>query len=376
LSGNTSAATRVDSTVGGVLIEVAPVETGDAAGRMTLTLASTVKDSTGAPFTKNVEILVRRVNAVSLTPAEYSGGGAYDAGTTYTCTASPVGTNLEKRSDLKSDTTDPYKYISPDNFVWSFDVSSGAWQDWITVGSTGTENSEIQITLKKKVEFGDWIKVTATSRHTTGEFKVGGNWGNKASYINGVKMGYDNKSDYFEIKPTSQVGDSVFLRGDDCDIPLVRDIDALIEENWKSIPGNEDDEFDPNHDGYNAGYTGNHHIRYKTSDGLEPTHTSEGYNCWKKMQYQGYSKHDTQIEFKAKDLDDMKYMRTYELELVYSFIYSDKDNNRYVYPYGFTAEQWDVDPKHIYTWTIDPVEVLFGKASSGGTSINLEKAGY
>lgn len=369
LVGNTTTTTKAEKVSGGINVTLGAPETGGASGVFKLLITSTVLDSSGNPFQKWVNVHVRRVNSVSIID-QNSVGTAYKAGTVYTATATAAGTALTPFDGMPSD-SDPYAYINPDTYEWTFEVSEGTWEDWFTLGPNGSNKKEIQITLKKDMKVGDWIKLTAFCQHPEGVLKDG-SWTNKASRASNAVARYDTKKDEWEIKPTVSVGESDFLRGDDFDITIPRDLDAMVKENWESNPDNDGKTFDPNKDGYNAGYTGNHHIRYISEDGLDK---SVNYSQWKRLSYQGSDV--TKVEFKAADLDDMKYMKRYKLELVYSFKYQNKNNETCVYPYGFDPSNPDVDPKYIHTWIIDPIEIHFGKAQMDGDAvIDLETQGY
>lgn len=374
--------TQVDEVPGGIKIKVGANETGGDDGKFYVIIATDVVDAEGDPFTKTIEVNVRRVNDVSLSTVTTE-GTAYKEGAIYRCVATGVGTNLDPVMGA-CDNEAPYNYIDPQTFQWTIEVNDGSdpneWAEFV-----GPSNErEVAVRLKKDLEYGDCITVTAHSLHNKGGQR-NGQWTNKASRLAAVAgladtvVGYDAQSEPFEIKMTSMVGDCDFLRGDDFDIQIFRDLDAQIEEDWKkNHPG---EEFDPNKDGYNAGYTGNHHIRYISADGenysTAANTKADGYTYdgWKKLSYQGMDVN--KIEFKAADLEDMKYMKKYTLELVYSFTYMNKNNQKCTYPTGFDASNPDQDPANVYPWEIDPIEVRFGTAKSGNDkTIDLGVNGY
>ncbi len=382
LDGNVSTLTKVHEVPGGIMIKVAANETGGDDAKFYVNIATDVQDAEGDPFTKSIEVNVRRVKKVVLDTVTNE-GTPYKAGTVYRCVATAEGTNLEEVMGA-CDSVDPYQYIDPQTFQWTIEMDDGSdWDEWIEfVGPTNER--EVAVKLKKDLEYGDGIKVYANSLHTRGG-QNDGQWTNKASRLAGMAgaentvVGYDVQREYFPIKMSSMVGDCDFLRGDDFDIQIYRELDAQIEEDWKkNHPG---EEFDANKDGYNAGYTGNHHIRYISEDGQDFSTAANTkaagytYDGWKKLSYQGM---DTKkIEFKAADLQDMKYMKKYTLDLVYSFTYSNKNNEQCTYPTGFDASNPNQDPALVYTWVIDPIEVQFGKAKSGSdASIDLNANGY
>lgn len=366
-SVDTTAVVAADGS--GINVRLGATETGGDDGQFHLLIATDIVDSEGNPFTKRVTVQVRRVNAVSFSTVEVVSGTALTAGAVYRVTATAEGTNLDEVLGAKYD-SDPQAYIQPNTITWSFEISDGSdYTDWVDVGALGLTDNTLEFTLKQDVVLGTTIEVMATGVHTKGVCRSG-QWTNKASRAAGSTAVYGDAFNSFELRKSRTTGDFVFQRGDDFSIPIERDLDALIQEDWeKNHPG---ETFDASKNGYNAGYTGNHHIRYISDDGLNK---STNYSQWKKLSFQGSDV--SKIEFKAADLADMKYMKSYTLELVYSFIYNNKNNQQCVYPAGFSATNPDVDAEYIYTWHIDPIGIVFGKCQvDSETPIDLESSGY
>ncbi len=369
LDGNESIdTTAAKLAAGGVKIKLGATETGgdDATFRLLITTSAT--DGEGNPFTKWVTIRVRRTLSVDIDSPSLVSGDAFKEGAIYTSTAMPLGSFLAEDTGATYDTGE-HAYINPNTIRWSFSMSDGsAASEWMEVVETGTEDNTVKIRLKQDLPTGKGIMFKATALHSHGDQR-GGVWSNKASRQNVAKTQY---ADVFgEVELVKTQGDSLFLRGDDFNVPIIRKLEDIIKADYErnGVP------YDPDHQGYNAGYTGNHHIRYKSQDSDSQ---SVGYSAWKKLAEQGQD--CTIIKFNAADLADMRYMETYDLDLVYSFTYQDKDNNTHTYPMYFdptdpTDEK--LHPEDIYSWVIDPIGIVFGQCQTdSNTPINLSEEGY
>ena len=377
LDGPESADTTATVVPGAVRIKLGAMEDGGDDGQFRILISTSVVDSAGNPFTKWVTVKVRRVKQVDFSTVEVVSGTALTAGATYRVTATAGGTNLEEVVGASFD-SDIHSYINPDTIRWSFRMTDGSdWNEWLQVGAIGTEEKTIEFTLKKDIEIGKGIEVTATALHPSGVLR-GGQYTNKAARAAAAETMYGSVKNSFKIEKANDLGDHTFLRGDDFDIPINRDLNELIRRDWeKNNPG----EFDPEYDGYNSGYTGNHHIRYVCDcEGGVHKSVNRGYGGydypgWKKLSYQGMD--TSKIEFKAADLIDMRYMETYTIELVYSFTYLNKDNELCVFPIGFNPQHADQDPEYVIEWTIDPIGIVFGKCQTDSDiPVDLGSNGY
>lgn len=350
---------------GGVDITMGANEDGDSDGKVTLRISTNVFDSSGNPFYKDVSVRIRRVNDVNLSTLSIANGGEpYKAGTSYTVTATPVGTNFECASGQQYD----QDYVNPDTIKWSFATPDGAAvADWVSVDS-GITNNTLIFTLQQDIKKGDCLTITATAYHPEGA-EFDGNWSNKASAQTGSVAKYDTKAKPVKLQKTGGItfADDNIRRGTENYAYIDFDYKDLVKEEYeKNHPG----EYDESQHGYNGGYTGYTYFRFISEDGED---TSAGYPKWIKMADQGDD--EKRLKFNASDFNGMKYMKLYNLEIVFAFKYNTNGNGQGQYPEKFDPNVGDsVGSEYIYVFPINPMSVKFDAVKdTTGTVIEMSE---
>ena len=207
------------------------------------------------------------------------------------------------------------------------------------------------------------VTVVATALHSEG-IQRSGVWTNKASRSAVAVAKYATVKNKLELKKGGPWGNDILRRGDECYLTASHDYAQLIKDEWmRNNPGQE---WDPMQ-GYNGGYTGNTHYRFKSK---ESSHTCSWYPGWDYMTDQGDD--PARVKFNASDFDGMLYLEDYDLDLYFSFKYVDFNNVQKIYPADFDASNPNPDPRYVYTLPVNKMGIAFDKAKDeSGAVIDL-----
>lgn len=352
---------------GGVELRIHETETGGGDEKLYLNIVA----SDGTPT--QVMIRIRRVydNALGVTfpagIAQRPGVGTFlQANSEYTVTAQVVGSNLDPvpATDYDRDYS-PYTK----NVKWSFEVLNGdggdgdSYAQLVNDVDNGDGTQTLTFRLKKDLAVGTTLKVWATALHPEGTYSVGGSRTNK----NGVPYGVGAR-DFVKLEAPAGglYTNSDLRRGIEGYVYSDLDKTSLIEQEWQSKnPGGTM----PPSEAYNGGFQGNIYFRYKSTDG---THTSNNYPEWIRMADQGDGNY---FKFNASDFNGMKYMKDYDIEILYSFKYS-KGNNQQAYypeaayPGGPNGTQQPLahfanESQYVYTFPLRATAFRFGTYRDG-----------
>lgn len=327
---NTIAATAA-VVPGGVKLNIGATEDGASDAMLRLKITTNARNSLGtAPLKeKIVEVRIRRILDINLSSLNLVANGteSLKQGAEYTISAEPTGSNLDQEAgEFDRD------YVEPRTIRWRFDAGSENWNDYIEVlDPPNSQGKDLHFKLKKTITGSSYVDIIAVAMHPEG--KVGALQTNKT----GDKYGVVEKS--VRLKDTETVHANLF-RGNESEVKFPRDYRELIKEEYME---NHSGAWDESY-GYNGAYQGNSYIRFKSTDG---THTSENYPNWVRMMRMG-GDNANQIEFKSGDFDDMYFTKDYDLEVLLSFSYNDKNNRPHYYPEGAAPPPAaDIDSKYI-----------------------------
>lgn len=321
-----------------VTLQIGATETGGSDGCLPLIIETDATGPSGDPLDrKRVDVNIRRVLAFDWSSFTLREGTALAQNAVYSITATPTGTNLEKVPGAIYDTD----YVDPNTLKWSFNIvgGSGSGSDYAEIiNPPGDSSNEVWFRLKQDISAGKTLEVVATAQHPNRINKTNTIYGSVVDHRDLVSSG----------NGLSVVGQ--LRRGTEGYVNVELNHSQLVEEEWKrSHPG-----MTPTwDDSYNGGFTGNIYFRYKSMDS-DPAqvHTSPGYPQWIRMTDQGND--PAHFKFNANDFTDMKFMKDYTIEILYSFKYN-KGNNQQVYypesayPGGTSTPIAEVDPQYIYS---------------------------
>lgn len=363
-----SGATTANVVSGGIDITIGANETGGDDAMLRLIISTVAVDSSGNPFTKQVNVKIRRINEVGLGALSLKSGDSLKNGAVYGLSAEALGTNLAEVPGTAYDSD----YVNPDTIRWSIRVSNGdAGSDWATITPSTVDEKTVEFTLARDIPAGVSVFIRATALHPEGVLR-GSAWTNKTSAKNNAIAKYGTVYKEYELKKNSPYGDDVLRRGDECYLSAGHNYADLVKEDWmRNHPG---ETWDPRN-GYNGGYEGNTHYRFVCEDrhtsGGTLTHTcSWYYTGWHKIADQGDD--PTRVKFNSTDFDGMLYMEDYDLDLYFSFYYIDFNNVKHVYPSDFDANDTNPDPRNVFTVPVNKMEIIFDKGKdSTGTLLNL-----
>ncbi|MDE7253292.1 MAG: type II secretion system GspH family protein [Acetatifactor sp.] len=316
---------------GGVKLNIGATEDGASDAMLRLKITTNARNSLGtAPLKeKIVEVRIRRILDIDLSSLNLVANGteSLKQGAEYTISAEPTGSNLNQEAgEFDRD------YVEPRTIRWRFDAGSENWNDYIEVlDPPNSQGKDLHFKLKKTITGSSYVDIIAVAMHPEGT--VGALQTNKT----GGTYGVVEKS--VRLKDNETVHANLF-RGNDCEVKYPQNYEELIKEEYKeNHSGNWDESY-----GYGGGYTGNSYIRYKSTDG---THTSPGYPNWTLALSMGGNNPD-QVEYKSFDFEGMRYTLDYDLELLPSFKYIDKNNRQHYYPEAATPPAAaDIDQKYI-----------------------------
>lgn len=350
LSPDTSATV----VAGGIDIKLGATETGGEDGLIRLVISTNAKDSSGNPFSKLVTVNVRRVNSISFSTLSLVSGTALKTGATYSVTATAEGQNLAEVVGKPFDSNE-HAYIDPNTIEWSFKLSNGdAWTDWVSVGSTGSDDNTIEFTLLQDIVKGVTLEAIATAQHPEGVQKSG-LWTNKASRYNVGTTQYGHVEAPIPFKVSNMFSGDI-RRGDESYLSSNITYSELIQEEWeRNNPGGT---WDPKL-GYNGGFEGITHIRFISEDG---ENTSNNYPYWKPMTDKGDE--TKAIKFNSADFNEMLYMKDYTLELYFAFKYRDFNNVEHTYPADFNPNNPNPDPTYLASVELQAMSVEFDEIMS------------
>lgn len=316
---------------GGVKLNIEAQEDGASDKMLRLKITTNARNSLGtAPLKeKIVEVRIRRILDIDLSSLDLVANGTDNLkqGAEYTISAEPTGSNLDQEAgEFDRD------YVEPRTIRWRFDAGSENWNDYIEVlDPPNSQGKDLHFKLKKTITGSSYVDIIAVAMHPEGT--VGTLQTNKT----GGTYGVVEKS--VRLKDNETVQANLF-RGNDCEVKYPQSYEELIKEEYKeNHSGNWDESY-----GYSGGYTGNSYIRYKSTDG---THTSPGYPNWTLALSMG-GNNPEQVEYKSFDFEGMRYTLDYDLELLPSFKYNDKNNRTRYYPEAATPPAAaDIDQKYI-----------------------------
>lgn len=330
---------------GGVEITIGAQETGGTEEGFTLWISTEARGADGDPLKRvPVTVKIRRVNDIDVTLTPVSGTNL-KANAVYSVHAEEVGFNFNQVPLAPYDPdVGEGAYVDPRTRVWSFEAVGGTGNANDYVEHNGVLNgSDLVFKLKRDLDSGMVLKITATAQHPAGVNKTGNIYGTVSKTV--TLEAVDSP-----LTPRDSGG---LRRGDDCEVDANLDPNKLIEDEWKrSHPGQEM----PDRERWNGAFTGWIHFRYVATDG---THASPNYPNWIKMSMQGSN--PTQFEFKRDDFKDMMFMKDYKIEVLYSFKYNKRDNSPAIYPAsaypdgpnGSCVPIPNVDSAYIYTMSMN-----------------------
>lgn len=321
-----------------ITLQIGPTETGGSDGVLPLIVETDATGASGAPLDrKRVDINIRRVLGFDWTSFVLREGSALAQDAVYSISATPNGTNLAKVPGALYDTD----YVDPNTLKWTFNIvgGSGSGSDYVQIiDPPGDSSNEVWFKLKQNISNGMTLEVVATAQHPNGINKTSSVYGSVVDHRDLVASGEG-------LSVSGQL-----RRGTEGYVDVNLNHSKLVEEEWKrNHPG----ETPSGDDAYNGGFQGNIYFRYKSTD-ADPAdvHTSPNYPQWIRMTDQG---NDPQhFKFNANDFQNMKFMKDYTIEILYSFKYN-KGNNQQAYypesayPGGTSTPIPDVDPQYIYS---------------------------
>lgn len=334
------------STSSGIEISIGNAEDGGADGLLHLWIKTSASDASGNPLkTKVVNVNIRRVNEVNIAEDSVV-GDASKQNCKYTLSvpdANYVGTNLDKVVAAPYD----FNYVNPRTLVWSFEASAGSPSDYFDVTTTDMRAPQVQFKLKKDVPEGVTLVVKATSLHSIGTDAVLGT-------TNKTGLPYDNP--VVGIYEITRDEDSDFFRG---------------VENYRPLPDKlRPDKVVPDFDTY---YGGNFLMRYFSLD--DPSHTSQNYPYWKQIETGTQNGNATEFKMNASDFQDMYFMETYKIQIIYSFRYkSSATGAETYYPAGSNNPNTFVADEHadyFLEYTVKPMNLVFDIINENGTNYSL-----
>ncbi len=349
-----SADTQAEVVPGGVKITIGATETGGGDGQLRLLISTDAVRSDGTPFTKWVNVQIRRVNEVSLGTLTLVSGTAAKEGAVYSVSAAVSGSNLEEVPGTSYD----MDYIDPNTIKWSFFISNGdSWTEWISVGATGVDEDTLRFTLLKDITT-QTVTIRATAQHPEGVLR-GEEWTNKASAAATDVRKYGTVFKEVDIAKRRGFGDDILRRGIECYLGASHDYNELIKEEYERRGIEWNDDY-----GYNGGYKGNTHFRFTSKDS---DHEAPWCPNWKLIADQGDD--PARIKFNATDFNYMRYLEDYDLELYFSFRYTNMKNEQCIYPFDFDANNPSPNDAYIYHIPVNAMGVCFDKVKDGSGDV-------
>lgn len=353
-------ATPVD---GGVEIRIGTMETGGDDAVLHLHIETVATDAGLAPLDEaEVEVRIRRVTGIDFSSVDQvpGSGTPYKANTLYTVTARAIGA-VDGDSRYFPQEPVPYEageYKEPDVFLdsWWFTTegaADGSGDDYAEVVNVDNSNKTLTFKLKKDLTAGMELHIWARAAHPTGGAY------NKTGLVYGDV--YDDA--VLEYVPGGISPASDLRRGTEGTLNSDLDPRKLVEDEWKRNHPGEDFPYD---DSYNGGFQGNVHFRYISTDG---EHTSDNWPAWKRMADQGTNL--TYFKFNRDDFNGMKFMKDYNIEILFSFRYNRGNNNWAYYPENAyvgdsqtpIAEYYDYN--YIYTIQLAGFSMVFNQYHDG-----------
>lgn len=160
-----------------------------------ITLAA--KNAEGTEVTLRVEVLVRRVTAISVQGQKLDGSAA-KAGAVYNVTAQTTASNPDKQLGAWYDIN--YKPTYPVTWEVRGEGLSGSWSEYVdVVASNGDINNPFyKLKLKRDIPMGGAIKIVAVAKHPAGTDGAGNN-------TNKTGLPYDVIQGEYVIKNASSI---------------------------------------------------------------------------------------------------------------------------------------------------------------------------
>lgn len=361
-------------TSGGVLFKVGKDQTGGGDGELIMTITTSARNASGNPWTKDVNIKIRRVKTIDLsTLTIVNGGQPAKKDTTYEVSANLAGTYLEQNFAASNDAGD---YVSPYTQRWVFTMSDGSTAPVTVDPATGDRGTLIRFTLDEDITSSASLTLTCYATHPEG--------------MDGTTPTNKSQKVYAEVKDSVDIIvaksgltiDSLIRRGIETEVTVDMKFGDMVKANWIAVNGS----FDDATDAWNGNFTGNVYYRFRPKDQAltdAKTGVSAGYPAWLPMGDQG--NHNKYLKFNAADFTDMMFMEDYLFEIAYSFKWS-KNGVTYTYPLNFDPSKPEsIADEYIYTFPINAMQVKFadslyltnGSANSMNIStyLNADKDG-
>ena len=208
ISGTTNTAFSIDTTDSGINSPDTAVTTVGSNIQIKVGITETdsfhfrVVSNADSAVSQNVDVLIRRVNAISVNGYKTGGSGVNRAGAEYKVSAVLAGTNLEKEPGAWYDVD----YVDPYTAHWTYEftkedeygnITSYPAGDYIEVTGGGVEGNVPYITfkLKQNLTEGCKLRVTSTALHPAGV-----NPENPAVKTNKSGLLYDTVSGFWELE--------------------------------------------------------------------------------------------------------------------------------------------------------------------------------
>lgn len=208
ISGTTDTGFTFDSTDGG--INSPETQITAAGSNIQIKVGSTETDSfhfrvisnADPSVFQNVDVLIRRVNAISVSGYKTGGSGVNRAGAEYKVSAVLAGTNLEKEPGAWYDVD----YMDPYTAQWTYEftkedeygnIITYPASDYIEIMGQGVEGNipYVAFKLKQNLTEGCKLRVTSTALHPAGVDPA-----NPAVKTNKSGLAYDTVSGFWELE--------------------------------------------------------------------------------------------------------------------------------------------------------------------------------
>jgi hypothetical protein len=331
-------ATAVPET-GGIRIRIGTTEDGGSDGLLRLWIRTDATDSsTGAPLqSKCVTVKIRRVTDVDLPAGVCIAGSDLQEGAVYAVSAHATGTNLDKVMGVSYDEN----YVDPDTIKWSFSVTgdgSATGADYVEV-LAGENDNDLRFKLKKDIEAGVSVTITATAQHPRGTNDAGVRTNKSGNY-------YDTVEETWVLRKLSNFSlSSQFLRGDD-------NLEIVESVPWQEIK-----------DTYGGG--NGHPVRYvrfctaKLNQKDELIALTGTWTDWKQLTDGGTS---GRVIFRPGDYD-IDYSEAFWVQVQVQWV---KDNGTVVWPTSSTAAG-----EYSFEFGIPAVTLVFDYYEENGQKVPL-----